>query len=275
VIPQAFVNAWAQVAPWADPNQVEQDLVLGRLIVEIASHPQLTDELVFRGGTCLHKLHLPNPLRYSEDLDYVRATHGPIGPVLDALRDIAAELGMDVATDVSQFPKCFYRSTFESGGGRLQVKVEINTYETSPARPHLRVPFAIESPWWSGRADILTFEPAELVATKLRALYQRRKGRDLFDLWLALTRMGVEPSEIIECFAPYRPDSYTSEAAIANLRGHLADELFRDDLAPLLAPIEPGTLGVATLGGPDSSAIADYDVDGAADLVIAELLSVL
>lgn len=80
----------------------------------------LGDELVFRGGTCLHKLHLPQSLRYSEDLDYVRVTHGPIGPVLDALREVAAVVGMDAATDVGQYPKVFLRSTFESGIGRLR-----------------------------------------------------------------------------------------------------------------------------------------------------------
>ncbi len=89
---------------------------------------------------------------------------------------------MEGTTDVRQFPKVFFRSTFGSGTGRLQVKVEINTYETSPARPHLRLPHQVESPWWSGSAEVLTFEPTELIATKLRALYQRRKGRDLFDL---------------------------------------------------------------------------------------------
>ena len=36
----------------------------------------LGPELAFRGGTCLHKLCLPQPFRYSEDLDYVRTTHG-------------------------------------------------------------------------------------------------------------------------------------------------------------------------------------------------------
>ncbi|MDZ7734161.1 MAG: nucleotidyl transferase AbiEii/AbiGii toxin family protein [Acidimicrobiia bacterium] len=42
-----------------------------RLIVAIANHPLLGEELVFRDGTCLHKVVLPEPLRYSEDLDYV------------------------------------------------------------------------------------------------------------------------------------------------------------------------------------------------------------
>ena len=46
-------------APWANPDQVEQDLVLSRLMVEIATHEALKTELVMRGGTCLHKLWLP------------------------------------------------------------------------------------------------------------------------------------------------------------------------------------------------------------------------
>ncbi len=58
----------------ANPRQVEQDLLLSRLIIEVANHPYLGGELVFRGGTCLHKLHLDTPRRYSEDLDYVRTT---------------------------------------------------------------------------------------------------------------------------------------------------------------------------------------------------------
>lgn len=254
MIPAASITHWSSVVPWLSAEQVEQDLVLSRLICEIASHPILGDELVFRGGTCLHKLHLPQPLRYSEDLDYVRATHGPIGSLLDALREVAAVVGTDVATDVSQFPKFFFRSTFESSDLRLQVKVEINTYETSPARPHGRLPFAVDSPWWSGQADVLTFEPDELVATKLRALYQRRKGRDLFDLWLALTQMHLDPDGILACFVPYRPDGYTAASAVANLEEHLGHKGFRGDLALLVA----GDTG--------------FDVDEAAKLVTERLL---
>ena len=254
MIPAASITYWSRVVPWLSSDQVEQDLVLSRLLLEIAAHPVLGDELVFRGGTCLHKLHLERPLRYSEDLDYVRATHGPIGPVLDALRVIAEMVGMDVATDVSTFPKFYFRSSFESGERRLQVKVEINTYETSPARPYVRLPYAVDSPWWSGWADVLTFDPAELVATKLRALYQRRKGRDLFDLWLALTELALDPDDILTCFAPYRPDGYTTATAVANLDEHVDHRGFRSDLVDLVA----GDTG--------------FSVDQAAELVTDRLL---
>ena len=53
----------------------------------------------------------------------------------------------------------------------MRIKIEMNTYETSPALPHSRLPYQVESRWWSGSADVLTFQPQELVATKLRALF--------------------------------------------------------------------------------------------------------
>jgi predicted nucleotidyltransferase component of viral defense system len=74
-----------------------QDLILSRLMVEIASNEFLGGELVMRGGTCLHKLHFPKPYRYSEDLDYVRRTAGPIGPYLDQLREVADDIGLSVS----------------------------------------------------------------------------------------------------------------------------------------------------------------------------------
>lgn len=258
MIPRAAITEWSRRAPWPAVDQIEQDLVLSRLIVEIASHPLLGGELVFRGGTCLHKLVLPEPLRYSEDLDYVRVTHGPIGPILDAIREIAERLGMDTNTDVGSFPKARLRGPFESGAGAMRVKVEINTYETSPSRPHRRTPFRVDSTWWSDSADVLTFHSEELVATKLRALFQRRKGRDLFDLWVALTVLRLEPAEIVSCFDPYRPDGYTAERARQGLEEHLADSGFRADILPLVRDLPKG-----------------YDIDGAAALVRDALLEIV
>ncbi len=74
MIDRPALIAWRSKAPWPNPVQVEQDLLLSRLMIEIAGDDVLGPELVMRGGTCLHKLHLPTPLRYSEDLDYVRST---------------------------------------------------------------------------------------------------------------------------------------------------------------------------------------------------------
>ncbi len=53
MIPQAFITEWRQRAPWSQDAQVEQDLIISRAMVEIFSHPLLTENLAFRGGTAL------------------------------------------------------------------------------------------------------------------------------------------------------------------------------------------------------------------------------
>ena len=58
MITEADIAHWQRHAPWPTLEQIEQDLVLSRLIIEIANHPSLRDELVFRGGTCLHTVSI-------------------------------------------------------------------------------------------------------------------------------------------------------------------------------------------------------------------------
>lgn len=111
MIPAGAITAWSASRPWPNRAAIEQDLVLARMIVAIYEHPLLADELLFRGGTCLHQVVLSNPLRYSEDLDFVRASHSGIGGVFDALREVADEIGLHVSgTDIGTHPKLRMRS---------------------------------------------------------------------------------------------------------------------------------------------------------------------
>ncbi len=61
----------------------------------------------------------------------------------------------------------------------LKLKVETNSREHFAVHGFTRVPFAVRSRWFEGACDIASYELDELLATKFRALYQRRKGRDL------------------------------------------------------------------------------------------------
>lgn len=257
MIAEAYVTHWSTVVPWPTPTQVEQDLLLSRLICEIAADPYLGSELVFRGGTCLHKLRLDPPRRYSEDLDYVRSSAGGIGPLTSALTALGERLGFGVRTRVSEHPKVYFR-TLSADGGPMRIKVEVNTHERAPADPVEHVTYSMSSPYWSGTAAVQTFTTRELVSTKIRALYQRKKGRDLFDLWLALTELEVSGVDLIAVFDPYRPAELTARRAIANLRAKLTDSEFRTDLEPLIGSWPP-----------------DYHVDTAAELVIEEVLAKL
>ena len=92
MIPQPVLTQWRLGHPWPTDEQVEQDLLLSQLAILLASHPPLGDHLVWRGGTCLHKLHLPVARRYSEDLDYVLVGRpGPTGWLVDSIREAVAD----------------------------------------------------------------------------------------------------------------------------------------------------------------------------------------
>lgn len=255
MIPANAITAWGVQHAWPTREQVEQDLLLSRAICAIASDDYLGAELVFRGGTALHKLHLPRAYRYSEDLDYVRSSTGGLAPLTRALTRVGTQLGFDVRTRVGQHPKVYWRTTADSGVP-LRLKIEVNTHERSPAMPLAMHEHAVESSWWTGSASVPTFQPAELVATKIRALYQRSKGRDLFDLWLALEHLSLDPSEVLAAFAPYRPSGITAAKAQANLARKVDDPVFRRDLDPLVAVAPDG-----------------YDVSRAADLISSTLLA--
>ncbi|MGC4154635.1 MAG: nucleotidyl transferase AbiEii/AbiGii toxin family protein [Propionicimonas sp.] len=159
-----------------------------------------------------------------------------------------------MSTRVSQHPKAYWRTTADSGGP-LRIKIEVNTHERSPALPLTERIHRVDSSWWSGEATVPTFQLEELMATKIRALYQRSKGRDLFDLWLALEQLRLEPSAILAAIGPYRPDGLTASKARDNLVRKLVDPLFRSDLDPLVT------------SRPDS-----YDIDSAGALIAERLL---
>lgn len=243
MIPAASIAAWRGTAPWPEDNQVEQDLILSRLMIEISNDDLLGDELSLRGGTCLHKVHLPTPLRYSEDLDYVRRTKSPVGPVLDALRDLATRVGLENHhTDLrGQMAHAKFDAAPTSGVGRIRVKVEVNIAETEALLPRIARPLSVQSPWWQGDGQISTFTIEELMGTKLRALYQRSKGRDLFDLWLVLTRLDPEDERIVAALHHYMGnDAFTFPELSLNLSAKLQDRDFAADPTQLVRDVPEG-----------------------------------
>ena len=239
MIPAMHITAWANVAPWAELGQIEQDLILSRAIIEIFSDEFLRNELRFRGGTALNKLHFPEPLRYSEDIDLVRTTHGPIGPILDRLREVLHWLGDAAFTQSVVAPKLIYQIEPEHGGPPLRLKVEINTRETTAFDGQHEIGHAVDNPWFSGEVAVPTFTLEEMLATKLRALLQRDKGRDLLDLSHAMSVLdGVNAGRLIEIFLEYLlQDGIAISRAQAEERmwAKLENPGFLSDIRPLLS----------------------------------------
>jgi len=230
---------WQEFAPWPNDAYVEQDLIISRALVELYSHPLLKSELAFRGGTALQKCFFAFPIRYSEDLDFVQVNQVPIGPVLDAIREKLdpwlgkprVKLGHGRAT-------LFYRfEGSDDNKSAMRLKIEINTREHYAFLRHINKQFTVNSPWYSGNCEILTFELDELLGTKLRALFQRKKGRDLFDLARAIELLPINLDQILGCFYKYLEPmglSISRAEFEANLLGKRDMYEFREDMQALL-----------------------------------------
>ena len=100
MIPKPNIAKWQIHAPWKEFAQVEQDLIISRLLVEIFSDDFLREHLAFRGGTALHKLYLKPAPRYSEDIDLVQIKAGPIKPIMQQLEKVIDFFEEDRKTEV-------------------------------------------------------------------------------------------------------------------------------------------------------------------------------
>lgn len=242
MIPRAHVTAWRNTVPWAANAQVEQDLVICRALVSLFSSSTVASKTVFRGGTALHKLHLDRPLRFSEDIDLTQYEAEPIGDLLDAVHE-----ALDPWLGQPRWKKGQGRFTLQYGFDtsyepvvKARLKVEINTREHGAVGGVSAVPFSVGNPWFSGEAAIPTFSLEEILGTKMRALYQRKKGRDLFDLWISLASGRADPEGVVDCFRSYME---ADEASVSrgeyerNLLSKIGDRAFLKDIRPLL-PVE-------------------------------------
>lgn len=237
MIPNAYIQAWSATAPWPDPRQVEQDLIICRALCDLFNAPALKDKIAFRGGTAINKLLFAQPLRYSEDIDLVQTQAEPIGTTVDAIRDALSWLGRCNREQAGHSMHLVFKFAPEADTqATLKLKVEINTREHESFFGLKTYPFAVENDWYQGEAKIASFEPEELFGTKLRAFLQRRKNRDLFDLHHGLDQLALDADKLIACFDHYLAlEGKPISRAVAEQR--MLEKLTRsltEDIAPLL-----------------------------------------
>jgi predicted nucleotidyltransferase component of viral defense system len=263
MIARRYIEEWKEHAPWPDNAQVEQDLIIERALVEIFSDGLLRANLAFRGGTAFHKLYLKPQARYSEDIDLVQIKEGPIGPLLDRIRERMKFLGSKGKSERGLHNNTIiYRFQSEIPPViNLRLKIEINTREHFNALGLKAIDFVVQNGWFTGACKLSTFELEELFGTKLRALYQRRKSRDLFDIYWAYTHHEIDTIKLLNCYKQYMQfvvDKLpTQKEFILNMEEKMNDREFTNDIHVILRP------GV------------EYDNEVAYELIKTELLDKL
>lgn len=259
MIPRAHITAWRSKASWKTNEQIEQDLVVSRALVDIFSDDIISEHLAFRGGTALYKLYFTPAVRYSEDIDLIQIKTGPIGPIFDRLKEKLYYLNEPQRKQKKRNNVLIFR--FESEIPPivpLRLKIEINCREHCAMFGIIHKEFRVDSLWFSGEANVSTFTLEELLGSKLRALYQRKQGRDLFDLWYAFTQKDIDSQKVLKSFLQFMQSvgaTINRKLYETNLTAKMQDKQFLIDTTALLRP------GI------------NYNPHEAFDFVITELIS--
>lgn len=237
MILSANIQEWSASAPWPESRQIEQDMIICRALCDLFNDPFLAERHSFRGGTAINKLLFKRPLRYSEDIDLVQLKAEPIGPTIDAIRKALAWLGRCKINRARHSTHLIFKFVPEnSAETQLNLKVEVNTREYQSLYGVEKYPFEIINTWFHGKAELSSFRLYELFGTKLRALLQRRKNRDLFDLGEGLKNLDIDATRLVACFDHYlalEGEAITRADAEERMLGKLNHSLI-EDIAPLL-----------------------------------------
>jgi predicted nucleotidyltransferase component of viral defense system len=243
------------VVPWPVLYQVEQDLLLCQAMIAIFNDKFLASQVAMRGGTVLHKVHLAPASRYSEDIDLVIVGDRPEQHIQKALNRVLREilgkekssawdtlkLAVRNAAKPSRILRVIYHVPSVAAPGKtLKIELEANVTERTPYQKVSMLPFSFEFRGETLSTTILSFNINEMLGTKMRALFQRIKGRDLYDLYWALTVPAADPvncSDVIKCFQHYMDAEGTvvsRQEFLEHLELRLKDNGFCTDMEPLL-----------------------------------------
>jgi predicted nucleotidyltransferase component of viral defense system len=248
------ILAHQSAVPWAAQYQVEQDLLLCQTMVALFDDKFLSPQIAMRGGTLLHKVHLSPAARYSEDIDLVVVGTRPANHIRLAIRRVLADvLGapkksvwdkLILAIRNTVEPSSILRMTYSmpsiiEPNRTLDIVIEANVTERKPHRAVVEIPFSFPFRDKTVQTYLKGFDIHEMLGTKMRALFQRKRGRDLFDLYWALTKSPtpVKPREIIASFKHYLELEGTKagrDEFVSILENHLKDREFCSDTQPLL-----------------------------------------
>jgi len=225
---------------------VEKDYVLGWLLYGFAKQ----SDLVFKGGTALSKIYFPRIWRLSEDLDF-SIIKGEPETVLNKMERIfttASESSGISFTLRSSHANPEYlqlKIRYESVIGKNWIKVDV-TKNDLMEKPVLRLIHQDYSDYIPFKIKVESLE--EIFASKLRAVIERKKCRDYFNLW-QLSKMKFDKKKIKRIFL--------AKCALKRIDFDGINQMFPADLQEKLEPYWEKELGRLINPMPDIKAVLD------------------
>ena len=222
MISKNAIDDWRKNVPGNLDEQVEQDLLLSKVIIDLYSDPFIQNHLALSGGAALQKLYFDKPYRYSEDLNFVQINPGSLGIVLDHIQDKLVWLGKPSLKIKEGGIILYYKIYSETAlNNKRRIKLQINAFQHSQMLGITSKNYVIENPWVTGTAAVTTYYVEELLGIQTRALYQRKKGRYLFDVYYAMRQLNLNPEQIADVFC-----FYLEKAGVLVSRQNFEENLF-------------------------------------------------
>jgi predicted nucleotidyltransferase component of viral defense system len=225
------------------PHVVEKDYVLGWMLAGIYGHEDLEENWIFKGGTCLKKCFFET-YRFSEDLDFTLIKPEQLDA--DFLKNAFSEIsewiyeqtGIEFPTDKQEFEfyqnprgrisckgKVSYKGPISSTHALPRIKLDLTADEhvvLPPVRAKVFHPYR-DAP--ENGIEVLAHDYVEAFAEKFRALAERTRPRDLYDV-IHLYRnieAGPDPQHFMEVLRAKCQFKGIDVPRIADIEPHRAD----------------------------------------------------
>jgi predicted nucleotidyltransferase component of viral defense system len=184
------------------PQVVEKDYVLGWILAGISAHPVLKKTWVFKGGTCLKKCYFKE-YRFSEDLDFTVLEEFNLSSenLFKTFKEIAEWIyessGIQIPEDKIEFESYENKQGTFSYQGKLsyagplaptsirhwpRIKLDLTSNElivNDPVMLEVHHPYS-DCPFPA--IQVLSYNKVEIFSEKFRALFERTRPRDLYDV---------------------------------------------------------------------------------------------
>ena len=212
---------------------VEKDYALGWFLAGIAAHPVIGPRWVFKGGTCLKKCYFET-YRFSEDLDFTLQDAEHLDETF--LAEVFAEIsdwvydacGLQLPPEARKFEvftnprgstsaqgRDGYRGPLGRAGDPPRIKLDLATDEVLVLSPVQRPVHHPYSDLPEGGIHVLSYSFEEVFAEKMRALAERQRPRDLYDVVHLYRRQDLQADRALVRSQPFD-------------RAHVSDDLFGD-----------------------------------------------
>jgi predicted nucleotidyltransferase component of viral defense system len=182
------------------PHVIEKDYVLGWMLAGIYAHEELAESWIFKGGTCLKKCFFET-YRFSEDLDFTLRNEAHIdeGFLKRVFAEVGAwiydETGIQIPADKQDFEifrnprgnlscqgKISYRGPISPTHALPRIKLDLTADERVVLPPAVAEIFHPYSDAPEEGIEVLAYDYVEAFAEKFRALGERTRPRDLYDV---------------------------------------------------------------------------------------------